>query len=104
MEILRLPSVQPEATIDVGDPNTEYEYTVLDLSDASVTTGMATSDNSSQVVIPLSSQFDSEYRITIDGEEHFVTVVRPYINPFLVVESFGNYRVDDCPNGLMLKN
>lgn len=81
MEILRLPSVQTEATIDVGDPNTEYEYTVLDLSDASVTTGMATSDNSSQVVIPLSSQFDSEYRITIDGEEHFVTVVRPYINP-----------------------
>jgi len=81
MEILRLPSVQPEATIDVGDSNTEYEYTVLDLSDASTTTGMVTSDNNSKVAIPLSPEFDSEYRITVDGEDHFVTVVRPYVDP-----------------------
>lgn len=81
MEILRLPPVQPEATIVVGSSNTAYNYVVLDLSDESSTTGTATSDASFSVRIPLSSQYDGDYRITIDGEEHFVTVVRPYINP-----------------------
>jgi hypothetical protein len=81
MEILRLPSAQPQAIINVSDPNTEYPYTVLDLSDASVTTGTITSNNSSKVTIPLSPLYDSEYRITIDEEENFVTVVRPYIDP-----------------------
>lgn len=81
MEILRLSSVQPEAIVEVGDSNTEYEYTVLDLSDASTETGLATSSSTSKVAIPLSSQYDGDYRITVDGEEHFVTVVRPYVDP-----------------------
>lgn len=81
MEILRLPSVQPEAIIDVDSANTEYSYSVLDLSDASLTTGTVTSGSTSKVTIPLSSDYDSDYKITVDGEEHFVTVVRPYINP-----------------------
>jgi hypothetical protein len=81
MEILRLPSVQPEATIEVDSPNTEYSYSVLDLSDASSATGLVTSDNNSNVTITLSSEYDSEYKITIDGTEHFVTVVRPYVDP-----------------------
>ena len=81
MEILRLPSVQPEAIIVVGSSNTQYNYVVLDLSDASSTTGTTTSDEEMVVKIPLSSQYDGEYRITVDGEEHFVTVVRPYVDP-----------------------
>lgn len=81
MEILRLASATPQATIEVTDPSTEYEYTVLDLSDSSSTTGMATSSVDSEVVIDLSSDYDSEYRITIDGAEHFFTVVRPYVDP-----------------------
>jgi len=81
MEILRLPSAQPQAVLEVSDPNTEYEYTVLDLSDASKTTGMATSGSTSKVAIPLSPLYDGDYRITVDGEEHDVTVVRPYVDP-----------------------
>jgi hypothetical protein len=81
MEILRLPSAQPEAVIEVSDPNTEYEYAVLDLSDASKIKGMATSNSESEVAIPLSPLYDGEYRITVDGEEHDVTVVRPYVDP-----------------------
>lgn len=81
MEILRLPSTEPQATIEVTDPSTEYGYTVLDLADSSTTTGNVTSDSNSQVVITFSGDYDGEYRVTIDGEEHFFTVVRPYINP-----------------------
>jgi hypothetical protein len=80
MEILRLASTQPEAIIEVGQPNTEYEYQGLDLSDGSHFDGIATSDSSSKVAIPLSSEYDSEYKIKIDYEDHFVTVVRPYID------------------------
>jgi hypothetical protein len=81
MEILRLSSTTPQATIEVTDPNTEYGYTVLDLSDASSVSGNVTSNNNSEVVITFSAEYDSEYRITIDGSEHFYTVVRPYVDP-----------------------
>ena len=81
MEILRLPSTQPEAVIEVSEPNTEYFYSVLDLSDASHFEGAATSDSNSEVAVPLPSEYDSDYKITIDEEEHFFTVVRPYIDP-----------------------
>jgi hypothetical protein len=81
MEILRLPPAQPEAVIEVSDSDTEYQYSVLDLSDASKTTGLVTSGSTSEVAIPLSPLYDGDYRITIDGEEHDVTVVRPYVDP-----------------------
>lgn len=81
MEILRLPSTTPQTTISVTDPNTEYDYTILDLSDASATTGNITSNNSSEVTLSFSGSYDSDYRVTIDGEEHFFTVVRPYVDP-----------------------
>jgi hypothetical protein len=87
MEILRLSSGQPTATIEVTDPSTEYEYTVLDLSDSSSVSGMVTSNVDSEVSILLYSEYDSEYRITIDGSEHFFTVVRPYIDPSEVAPS-----------------
>ena len=81
MEILRLASGQPQTTIEVTDPSTEYEYTILNLSDSSTTTGMVTSDVDSEVVLSFSADYDAEYRVTIDGSEHFFTVVRPYVEP-----------------------
>lgn len=81
MEILRLTSTTPQVTIEVTDPNTEYGYSVLDMSDASTVSGNVTSDNSSEVVISFSKDYDSEYRVTIDGTEYFYTVVRPYVDP-----------------------
>jgi hypothetical protein len=81
MEILRLPSATPKAVIDVGEPNTEYEYTVLDLSDGSRVSEKSTSDPNSKVEIFFSSEYDGEYRVTIDGMEEFFTVVRPYVDP-----------------------
>jgi len=81
MEILRLASTQPQAVIEVSEPNVEYEYSVLDLSDASHFVGTATSDSNSQVAVPLSSEYDSDYKITVDGEESFFSVVRPYVDP-----------------------
>jgi hypothetical protein len=81
MEILRLSTSQPQATIEVTDPSTEYGYTILDLADASTTTGNVTSDVNSEVTLTFSSDYDAEYMVTIDGSEHFFTVVRPYINP-----------------------
>lgn len=81
MEILRLASTTPQATISVTDPNTEYGYTILDLSDASTTSGNVTSDNNSKVTLSFSKDYDNEYQVTIDGEEHYFTVVRPYVDP-----------------------
>jgi hypothetical protein len=81
MEILRLPSATPVAVLEVTDPNTEYEYTVLDLSDASKTTGTVVSSSTAKASVPLSPLYDTDYRITIDGEEYDVTVVRPYLDP-----------------------
>lgn len=81
MEILRLSSSTPQATITVTNPNTEYGYTVLDLSDASTTSGNVTSDGGSEVTLSFSADYDSEYQVTIDGSEHYYTVVRPYVDP-----------------------
>jgi hypothetical protein len=81
MEILRLSLSIPQATIEVTDPNTEYGYTILDLSDASNTSGNVTSNNDSEVVISFNANYDNDYKVTIDGTEHFFTVVRPYVDP-----------------------
>ena len=81
MEILRLSSTTPQATIVVTDPNTEYGYTILDLSDASTTSGNVTSDVNAEVTLSFSADYDSEYQVTIDGSEYYYTVVRPYVDP-----------------------
>ena len=90
MEILRFSSTQPEAVIEVSEPNAEYSYAVLDLSDASHFEGTVTSNSNSEVAVPLSLEYDSDYKISIDGEDHFVTVVRPYVDP----RSFGSTQED----------
>jgi len=81
MEILRLSQSTPQVTITVTDPNTEYGYTVLDMSDASTTSGNLTSDNDSEVVVTFDKSYDAEYKVTIDGSEYYYTVVRPYVDP-----------------------
>jgi hypothetical protein len=81
MQILRVPPYNLSVTLDVSDASTEYEYTIVDMADLSESTGEATSNALSKIVIPLSSKYDTQYKITVDGEDTYVDVVRPYINP-----------------------
>lgn len=81
MEILRVPPYSVQAVLEVGAPAGTYEYTVTDMADHSVTTGTVISTNQSKVVINLPSSYDASYSISVDGEEHLVDVVRPYVDP-----------------------
>lgn len=81
MEILRVPPYDLSVIIDVALATTEYEYTITDMADSSETTGEAVSNASGQLVVPLSSKYDTQYKITVDGEETYVDVVRPYVDP-----------------------
>lgn len=85
MEILRIPPYNIQATIEVPEPSVEYQYTVEDMVDHSITTGAITSTTDSFITISLPSAYDGEYLITIDGQEELVAVVRPYVNPNTVV-------------------
>ena len=80
MEILRVPPYPVQAVLEVGAPAGTYEYTITDMADHSVTTGSVISSNQSKVVISLPSDYDNDYTIEIDDEEHLVTVVRPYVD------------------------
>lgn len=66
--------------IDV-EPSTEYEYTIEDMVDHSVTTGTATSNINGKLIIPLPSDYDGEYKVTVEDIEEYFNVVRPYIDP-----------------------
>ena len=81
MQILRVPSYPVVAIVDVALPATEYEYTITDMADLSVSEGTAVSDSNSKVSIELSSKYDTEYKIDIDQVEYYIDVVRPYSNP-----------------------
>lgn len=81
MEILRVPPYDLNVTLDVALATTEYEYKITDMADSSEVTGEAVSDASKQIVIPLSSKYDTQYKITVDGEDTYVDVVRPYVDP-----------------------
>jgi hypothetical protein len=81
MEILRVPPYNTNVTITVSAASTEYEYTILDMADSSVTTGDVTSNSSSKVTITLPADYDNTYTITVDDEEYIVDVVRPYVDP-----------------------
>jgi hypothetical protein len=82
MEILRVPSSNisyPVTGLDIGE---EYEYSILDLADHSVSTGSveATSQNPT-AFISLPNNVDGDYEITIDDNTEIVSVVRPYVDP-----------------------
>lgn len=81
MEILRVPPYNTDVTITVSNPSTEYEYTILDMADSSITTGEAVSSINSKIVISLPSNYDNTYTITVDDDEYMVDVVRPYVDP-----------------------
>jgi hypothetical protein len=81
MDILRVPSYSTDAVIDVSDASTQYPYTVTDMADYSVTEGTATSNSSSKVTISLPKDYDGSYIIHIDDTEHYIDVVRPYVDP-----------------------
>jgi hypothetical protein len=82
MEILRVPSsniVYPVNGLDVG---TEYEYSILDLADHSVSTGTIEISSSGETAyIDLPATVDGDYEITVDDSTEIVSVVRPYVDP-----------------------
>lgn len=86
MEILRTGSTVT-ATIAVDDADTAYDVTVVDLADMSSTTTEITSSSDSEVAVSLSAKYDNWYRITIDGDETEVNVVRPYVDAEAVKET-----------------
>ena len=67
MEVLRVPPYSLSVTIAVSSANTEYAYTLTDMSDNSVTTASVTSDSSSNVSIALPSNYDTQYLLYIDN-------------------------------------
>ena len=81
MEVLRVPPYSLSVTIAVSSANTEYAYTLTDMSDNSVTTASVTSDSSSNVSIALPSNYDTQYLVNIDNEDNFYDAVRPYVDP-----------------------
>jgi len=81
MELLRVPSLETEAELDVTDASTSYDYTITDLQDRSTTTGSVDSDSDSKVTITLPSTYDGSYVVRVDGTDHYVDVVRPYVDP-----------------------
>lgn len=81
MEVLRVTPYNLSVSIEVSLANTEYSYTITDMADDSVTTDTVTSDANSNVSISLPSSYDTQYLVTIDGEENFYDVVRPYVDP-----------------------
>jgi hypothetical protein len=81
MQILRVPPYDLSVTLDVSSASVVYNYTIVDMADSSEIIGIATSDTFKKVVIPLSSKYDTQYKVTVDGEDTYVDVVRPYVNP-----------------------
>ncbi len=81
MEILRVPPYNTDVTITVSAPNTEYEYSILDMADSSVTNDSAMSNSSSKLTISLPNTYDNTYTISIDDDEYIVDIVRPYVDP-----------------------
>jgi hypothetical protein len=81
MQILRVPPYDLSVTLDVSEASTEYDYVVVDMADLSESTGTIVSSSGSKVEIPLSSEYDTEYKITVDGSDTYIDVVRPYVDP-----------------------
>lgn len=81
MQILRVPPYDLSVTLDVSEASTEYDYVIVDMADLSESTGTVVSSSGSKVEIPLSSEYDTEYKITVDGSDTYIDVVRPYVDP-----------------------
>jgi hypothetical protein len=83
MEILRVPSGSVSYPVPGLDVGVEYHYSVLDLADHSVSSGVLQISSPGQVArIPLPENIDGEYEITVDNSTEIVSVVRPYVDPY----------------------
>jgi hypothetical protein len=78
MEFLRVKDADLSVYVSVNDPNTDYEYTVRDLSDMSEFVGVSVSDSDGQLKITFSDRYDSSYLLKVNGTEMQVDIVRPY--------------------------
>jgi hypothetical protein len=81
MDILRVPSLATNAVISGLSASREYEYTILDDVDHSVITGTTTTSSAGKLTVALPSEYDGVYTLTVDGEDHYFNVVRPYVDP-----------------------
>lgn len=81
MDILRVPSLATNASITGLTASTEYTYTIVDDVDHSVTEGTATSDSNGKLTVTLPHEYDGSYTVTVNDEEHYFSVVRPYVDP-----------------------
>lgn len=81
MEILRIPPYSLTVSLPVSQPNTEYAYTITNMADLSILTGEVTSSSSENVLIPLPSKYDGLFLVVVDGDDHLIDVVRPYVDP-----------------------
>jgi hypothetical protein len=81
MDVLRIPSLATNATIPGFSASTEYEYVIVDDVDHSTITGTATSNNSGVLSITLPSEYDGVYTVTINDQDYYFNVVRPYVDP-----------------------
>jgi len=82
MEILRSSLKPVESVFEVSLPSTEYHYRIVDDVDHSVVEGFVTSDEKSEVTISFPSEYDNDYTLYIDDTDYFVSVARPYVDPF----------------------
>lgn len=87
MDILRVPSLATNATITGLTASTEYEYSILDDVDHSITEGTATSNAAGKLTITLPSEYDGSYTVTVDGTDYYFTVTRPYVDPTTKAET-----------------
>jgi hypothetical protein len=81
MDILRVPSVATNAVIPGLSSSTEYDYVIVDDVDHSTITGTATSNSSGVLSVTLPSEYDGVYTVTVDNQDHYFNVVRPYVDP-----------------------
>lgn len=81
MQLLRVPPYPVTVTLDVDNPLTSYEYTVIDMVDSSTTVKTAVSDANSKLLVEIPSDYDGDYIVKIEDVEHDITIVRPYSNP-----------------------
>lgn len=81
MEILRVSPYNLSVSTTVSSASTSFDYTITDMADLSTTSGSATSDSDSLISIPLSSDYDGEYKVEVDDQEIYADVVRPYVDP-----------------------
>lgn len=95
MEILRVPPYESEVEITVSSPLTAYEVNIEDMADHSVSTETMTSSAGRKITVNLPTRYDTQFLITVDGQELFVDMVRPYVDAttkFTNIDEINQYK------------